>query len=155
MSSPTSATPKLKSSSSGTIRVCVSILVALMLGVFILLWDGGFIPLQNIPAWTGHYIFLPFLAFLLSFGANCLIQRLSCSQVQVFIQFQRSLLAPLPYILTWGLLYIFPGMRWPVEGLFQNASITVRHGLSSGFYVFWTALYTQAILNGLAQICPR
>ena len=159
MSAPTttitSATPKPSSGLNGTIRLCISILIALMLGVFIMLWDGGFIPLYNIPPWMGPYIILPLLATILSYIANCMIQLLSCSQVQWLTQLQRVAFTPLPYFLTLWLLYMFPSMRWPIEGLAQQTSVNVRKGLSSGFYIFWTALYTQSMMNGMAQICPK
>lgn len=140
---------------SSSIRICISVLVAVALGVFMLLWDGGFIAAHGISPWIGPLIVLPLIAVVLSFGANCLIQQLSCNQVQWLIQLERVAVVPIPFLLMWLLLHWFPIMRWPIEGLAQHTSHTMRRGLSSGFYAFWIALYTQGVLNGLAQFCPK
>jgi hypothetical protein len=139
---------------SGGVRFCIAVLIALALGLFTLLWDGGYIPYSGIPPWVGTAVFLPLLAVGLGFGGNTLTQFLSCNQVQWLIQLQRAAIIPLPFLLLWVLLYFFPIMRWPIEGLAQHATPTVRRGLSSGFYAFWIGLYTQSILVGASQLCP-
>jgi hypothetical protein len=85
---------------------------------------------------------------------HCLIQYLSCNQIQWWLQLQRVAIAPVPIILLWLFLYIAPGMRWPIEGLVQSGSPALRKGLSSGFYAFWIGLYIQNMFNGVAQLCP-
>jgi len=134
----------------------ISILVALLIGILALLWNGSLIgnPLQ-LPLWVGNLIIIPLIATGLSYGACCGIQQLSCGQIQLITQAQRVAFVPLGFLITGAILYFFPSLRWPIEGLFQGSSYEIRHGLSSAFYMFWTALYTQAFLNGMAQICPR
>ena len=150
----TTETPVLQSGITTSIRVTLSLLVAICLGIFILLWDCKFINGNGMPDWLGPYIFLPLLAIVLGYGTNCLIQYLSCKKVQWLVQLQRVALIPLPQFLMWGLLYMFPGMRWPIEGLIQDFTPEMKKGISSGFYTFWMGLYTQSIMNGIAQICP-
>ena len=150
----TSATPAVKSSMTGAIRITFALIVAIALGIFILIWDGKFINGYNLPDWLGPFAIYPFIAVVLGFGTNCLIQYLSCKQVQWLVQLQRIAFVPIPSLLLWGLLYIFPSMRWPIEGLVQEHTPDYRRGLSSGFYGFWMGLYTQSILNGMAQVCP-
>ena len=146
-----------KSSSINTsIRCSIAILFSLILGSFIFLWDGGIIPLSpSLPSWTGFIVFLPVIAYIGSFGTNALIQYLSCTNIQWSIQAQRSVYVVLPIWILWIILYFLPGLRWPIEGLIQNSSIPMRHGLSSAFYVFWIGMYSSGLLNGLAQICPN
>jgi hypothetical protein len=151
----TTATPELQSGVTTSIRVSLSILVAVCLGIFILVWDGKYISGNGMPDWLGPYIFLPLLSIVLGYGINCLIQYLSCKKVEWLVQIQRVALIPLAHLLMWGLLYMIPGMRWPIEGLVQDFPAEMKKGLSSGFYVFWMGLYTQSIMNGLAQICPK
>jgi len=152
----TTQQPKPTTGLGSSIRIMISLVIALAIGAFSLLWNGNFIPNPgNIPLWIGNTVFVSLIAVVLSFGSNCLIQQLSCGQVQLGVQAMRVLFAPLPYLFLWVLLYFFPGMRWPVEGLIQSSSPEVRLGVSSGFYTFWTALYSQSIFNGLAQICPK
>ena len=137
------------------IRVSISILISIVLGLFILLWDGGYIPTSGIPVWVGNFIFLPIIAVVLAFGGDCLIQFLSCGSVQWLIQLQRVAVVPIPFLFMSLVLYMFPIMRWPIEGLVQHTTSSVRYGLSSGFYTFWVGLYTQSFLIGLAQLCPK
>jgi hypothetical protein len=151
----TTDTPTAKSGISNGIRISLSFIIALTVGIFMMLWDGNFIPHSGIPDWIGAFVFIPLLATVLGLGSNCLVQQLSCGNVQWGAQFQRIIIVPLPFILTWGLLYLMPGMRWPIEGLVQGSLPEVRRGLSSGFYAFWVGLYTQSVLTGLAQICPK
>jgi len=150
----TSETPRVKSGISSGIRIAIAILVAILCGIFILLWDGQYMPHPGVPDWIGPFASLPFLATILGFGSNCLIQQLSCGQVQWLVQLQRVAIVPVPFIIVFGILNMITSLRWPIEGLIQAGTPEVRKGLSSGFYGFWTALYTQSILNGLAQICP-
>ena len=87
-----------------------------------------------------------------SVGANSLIQFLGCQKVNFMPQLLNSLIAPASIAGLWILLYFLPGLRYPVEGLF-TVSPELKKGLSSGFYVFWIALYAQTFSNGLAQMC--
>jgi hypothetical protein len=151
----TSDTPTPKSGVGTGIRVVISFELAIAIGIFMLLWDGGYIPHVSIPAWMGSFIFTPLIAVVLGYGGNCLIQALSCGQVQWLLQLQRILIVPVPFLIIWGLLYMFPIMRWPIEGLAQQTNEVFRKGLSSGFYAFWIALYTQSIMNGGSQACPK
>jgi hypothetical protein len=151
---------KVKNIGSGVstgIRIAIALSVGIILGLFILFWDGEFINYRKIGLsnWTGHLVIIPLLAVVLSFGANCLIQKLSCSKIQPLDQLQRAAFAPIAFFVVWILLYFIPSLRWPVEGLAQNYDPAIRRGLSSAFYTFWTALYTQGALNSLAQICPK
>jgi hypothetical protein len=152
--SPT-PTPKPKTGLNGGIRFCIGVLIALTLGLFMLMWDAGYIPIHSLPPWLGPYVFLPILAVALSFGGSSLVQYLSCNQVQWLTQLQRAAIVPVPFWLLWLILRFFPNMRWPIEGLVQDKSPILRQGLSSGFYTFWIGLYTQSLLIGLAQICPK
>ena len=151
----TSETPTVKSGVSTGIRVVIAMTIAIAIGIFMLLWDGGYIPHTNIPGWMGSYIFTPLIAVVLGYGGDCLIQALSCGKVQWLLQLQRIVIVPFPFILSWWLLYMIPGLRWPIEGLAQQTNEVFRRGLSSGFYAFWIALYTQSIMNGGSQMCPK
>jgi hypothetical protein len=91
----------------------------------------------------------------MSFGSNCLIQQLSCGQIQLATQAARLWMAPILFYIMELLLFFFPGLLWPIEGIFQNISPNLQKGFSRGFYAFWMALYTQGFMNGLAQICPK
>jgi hypothetical protein len=152
--SVTTDTPVLQSGVTTGIRVTLSLVIAIILGIFIFLWDGKIIDGYGLPDWLGPYIFLPLLSVVLGYGTNCLIQYLSCKKVQWLVQLGRVAIIPLPQFLMWALLYMVPSMRWPIEGLMQDLTPENKKGFSSGFYAFWMALYTQSIMNGLAQICP-
>jgi Na+/phosphate symporter len=148
--------PAAKTGIGGSIRIVISIVVAVAIGIFGLLWNGNFIPNPGaIPLWVGNTVFISILAVVLSFGSNSLVQQLSCGQVQLGTQAMRLLFVPIPFVLLWVLLYFIPSLRWPIEGLVQGQPEDLRRGLSSGFYTFWIALYTQSIMNGLSQICPK
>lgn len=153
----TKESDKATSGVSTGIRVAIASGSALILGIFILFWDGGFIPYSNVGLsnWVGHLIIVPLLAVVLSFGANSLIQSLSCSEVQALDQLQRAAFSPIPFVAIWILLYFVPSLRWPVEGLLQKFDPKIRRGFSSAFYTFWAGLYTQAALNSLAQMCLK
>jgi len=151
----TSDTPKAKSGVSTGIRITLALLVAIALGIFMLSWDAYFIPHGSIPNWVGSFIFMPLIASVLGFGSDCLIQQLSCGLVQWLFQLQRVAIVPIPIIIMWGILYLIPGFRWPIEGLVQPYLLPLRKGLSSGFYAFWIGLYCQSLLNGFSQVCPN
>jgi len=153
-STVTSDTPKKTSGVSGGIRVVLALLVGIALGIFMLAWDAKFIGHEAIPDWIGPYVSMPLMAAILGYGSICLIQQLSCGKVQWLVQLNRIAIVPVPIILMWFILYIAPGMRWPIEGLVQSGSPALRKGLSSGFYAFWMGLYLQNMLNGVAQLCP-
>ena len=150
----TSDTPKKTSGVSGGIRVVLALLVGIVLGIFMLAWDAKFIGHEAIPDWIGPFIAMPMIAMILGYGTNCLIQQLSCGQIQWLVQLNRIVIVPIPILLLWGFLALIPAMRWPIEGLVQSGSPALRRGLSSGFYAFWIGLYLQNILNGTAQLCP-
>lgn len=149
-----STSPPKTSGVNGGIRIVLALLVGIALGIFMLTWDANFIPHQAVPDWTGPYIAVPLMAVILGYGSNCLIQHLSCGQIQWWLQLQRVAIAPIPIILLWLFLYIAPVMRWPIEGLVQSGTPALRKGLSSGFYAFWIGLYIQTMFNGVAQLCP-
>ena len=151
----TSATPTKTSGVNGGIRVVLALLIGIVIGIFMLTWDANFIVHEALPDWLGPYMFAPLIALILGFGSNCLIQQLSCGQVQWLLQLNRVSIIPIPFILMWFILGLMPGLRWPIEGLVQSGSPALRRGLSSGFYGFWMALYCQNMLNGVAQICPK
>jgi hypothetical protein len=151
----TSESPTPKSGVSSAIRISIAVLIGIVIAIFMLLWDGGYMPHTNMPAWLGPYIFAPLIAVILGYGADCLLQQLSCGKVEWLLQLQRVLVIPIPYVVTWGFLHFIPGMRWPIEGLVQDSSVEIKRGLSSGFYAFWIALYTQSIMNGGSQLCPK
>ena len=135
------------------IRISIAVGVALILGIFTLLWDGNFISKSGIPDFVGPYIFLPLIAVVLVMGADCLIQFLSCGSVQWATQAKRASVVPLPFWLVNILLKFIPILRWPIEGLVQRATPSIQRGLSSAFYMFFTGLYTQSILISLSQLC--
>ena len=118
-----------------------------------LAWDGGFIQTFRMPYLLGPLVFAPLLAVVLVFGADCLIQQLSCGEVKWAVQAQRAAVVPIPFFVQYFALYMLPILRWPIEGLVQSASPLVRKGLSSGFYTFWTTLYVQSLLISLSQLC--
>jgi hypothetical protein len=147
-SPPSGVTPML--------RIVISLLFAMFIGIIALVWNARIIPNPgNIPMWVGNLVFIPVIAVLVSFGTNCLIQYLSCKVVTIGAQAGRLYYVPILFYLMAFLLYMFPGLLWPIEGLVQHISSDMRRGLSVGFYTFWMALYTQAFMNGLAQICPK
>ena len=141
-----------KTGVSNGVRVSVAIVVAIILGIFILLWDGNFIKV-GIPHFIGPYVILPLMAVVLIFGGDCLIQYLSCGKIQWYIQAQRAAIVPIPFWVMSIALYFLPILRWPIEGLAQRSTPSTRNGLSSGFYYFWTGLYTQSLLISLSQFC--
>ena len=155
MTTVTTDTPKPKSNLSNGIRSSLGFFIALALGLFILLWDGQYISHGSLPGWLGPFIFVPLLAMVFGFGMNSLVQQLSCGFVQWGSQAIRIISIPIPFILMRGLLNFIPGMRWPIEGLVQDLSDPLKMGLSSGFYTFWIALYTQSLMSGVSQICPK
>lgn len=150
----TEANPKKSSGVSSGIRVIISVLVAMTLGIMSLFWYYQVYPSSQI-SWTLDLCVIPGIAVLMSFICNCLIQWLSCGTIQYITQLSRLWMVPVLFYLMTLLLFIFPSLRWPIEGLYQEYSPTFRFGLSSGFYTFWMALYTQAFMNGVAQICPK
>lgn len=151
----TSETPAVKSGVSNAIRLVIAMTVAIAIAIFMLLWDGGYMPHKNLEPWLGAYIFTPLIAVVLGYGSDCLIQALSCGKVQWLLQLQRVIYIPFPYIITWAILYMLPSLRWPIEGLLQGNGPEIQRGASSGFYAFWIALYTQSIMNGGSQACPK
>ena len=98
-----STTPPKTSGVNGGIRIVLALLVGIALGIFMLSWDANFIPHEAIPDWIGPYVSMPLIAIVLGYGSNCLIQQLSCGQVQWWVQLQRVAIAPIPIILTAGL----------------------------------------------------
>lgn len=136
------------------IRIAIALLVSIILALFILFWEMNH-GIPGVPHWIGPMVILPLLAVVLSFGSNCLIQQLSCSQIQWLVQLQRVAVVPAPFYATWLLLYLIPAMRWPIEGLAQSVSPSIRTGFSSAFYTFWIGMYSQGLLNSLAQLCPK
>ena len=144
-----------KSSMSPGIRITISIIFALIIGLFSVFWNAGFFPNTQNIVWVGNLVIVPLIAVVISFGSNCLIQQLSCGQVQLATQASRLWMAPVLFYIMELLLFFFPGLLWPIEGIFQNITPNLQRGFSKGFYTFWMALYTQAFMNGLAQICPK
>jgi hypothetical protein len=150
----TANAPKKPSGVNGSIRFCFSLLIAISVGIFVLFWEGGFVGAHGLPPWMGTVVFAPLIAVVLAFCGNSLVQQLSCGHVDWWSQLQRVTIVPVPYLVLWVLLYFIPILRWPIEGLVQNTTPLIRHGLSSAFYYFWATLYTESVLIGLSQICP-
>jgi hypothetical protein len=137
-------------------RIVISVVFAVFFGLFALIWNGRLIPNPlNLPLWVGNLVLVPVLAVGISFGLNCLIQYLSCSVITLGSQASRLYLVVIPFYACELFLYMFPSWRWPIEGMAQHTSPDMRRGLSAGFYTFFMALYTQAYMNGSAQICPK
>jgi len=155
--SPSVAVPVVKSNGVGSdIRIIVSVVYAIFLGIIALIFNSRIIQIPlNIPTWTINLIVIPLFAVVGSFGFNCLIQYLSCGVVTLGSQAERLPMIPIPFYAMALLLYIFPSLKWPIEGMVQQISPDMRHGLSAAFYTFFMGLYTQAYMNGLAQVCPK
>ena len=147
------ATTVKKSGVSTGIRIAVAFGVALILALFI-----GFFELQYSGVGTfyliGYRVLLPLLAVVLSLGGNCLIQYLSCDEIEWLLQLGRSFIILVPLILAQIILY-FDRMRWPIEGMMQNQPKQIQRTMATSFYIFWAALYGQASTNSLAQMCPK
>jgi hypothetical protein len=135
------------------IRIVISLLVALVTTIFIFLWDSKSLSIITAPFWIGPYVIAPLIAVVFSFAANCIIQGLSCGEVQWVSQLQRVAVVPVPFIVLWLLLFFIPGMRWPIEGLIQTQTTDTKRGFSSAFYTFWVSMYIQSVLSGFSQIC--
>lgn len=150
----TTETPKPKSKLSNGIRSSLGFFIALSLGLFILLWDGQYIPHGPFPGWVGGFIFIPLLAITLGVCVNILVQQLSCGFIQWGAQVNRIMYIPISFIIMRGVLNFIPGLRWPIEGLVQDLGTHLKMGLSSGFYTFWIGLYTQSLMSGASQMCP-
>lgn len=151
----TTSEPKKLSGVSSGVRISTALVVGVILGLFILVWDSNILPHGIIPDWIGGYVFIPMLSVVLGYGISCLVQQLSCGQVQWLIQLQKVSIVPLPFIVVKFVLYMLPSLRWPIEGLIQSVSPELRTGLSSAFYTFWTGLYCQSMLNSASQLCPK
>ena len=147
--------PVIKSRVTGGIRIALSFLVAVTLAVFIFVWDGKYINGFNLPEWLGYFIFFPLISVVLGIGVNSLIQQLSCNRIDWSMQYKIIGIVPVGQIFSWGVISILSSLRWPIEGLVQDFSPDDKKALSSGFYGFWIALYTQSIMNGISQICPE
>ena len=106
---------------STPLRITISLLVALVIGILALLWNSSLIgnPL-HLSLWVGNIIIIPLIATGLSYGASCGIQYLSCGHIQLITQAQRVAFVPLGFFLTATMLYFIPSLRWPIEGLFQG-----------------------------------
>ena len=148
-------TPVINSKITSGIRIIFSLFIATALAIFIFLWDSKYINGFNLPDWLGPFVFFPLLSVVLGYGINCLIQFLSCNEVQWLVQLERVAIIPLPPIAIWGLLSYFTSLRWPIEGLIQSWASQEKKAISSTFYGFWIGLYTQSIMSGLAQLCPN
>jgi hypothetical protein len=147
--------PVKTSGVSSGIRISTALVVGVILGLSILVWDSNILPHGIMPDWIGGYVFIPMLSVVLGYGICCLVQQLSCGQVQWLIQLQRVSILPVPFIVVKFVLYMMPSLRWPIEGLIQSVSPELRTGLSSAFYTFWTGLYCQSMLNSVSQLCPK
>jgi len=147
--------PVIKSRVTGGIRIALSFLVAIALAVFIFVWDGKYINGFNLPEWLGYFIFFPLISVVLGIGVNSLIQNLSCNRIDWSMQFKTIAAVPFVQIFVWGIIYIISSLRWPIEGLVQDFPPDDKRALSSAFYGFWIALYTQSVMNGISQICPE
>ena len=142
-------------SMSPGIRITISIVFALVIGLFSIFWNAGFFPNTQTIVWVGNLIIAPLIAVVMSFGFNSLIQQLSCGQIQLATQASRLWMVPILFYIMELLLFFFPGLLWPIEGIFQTIAPSLQKGFSRGFYAFWMALYTQAFMNGLAQACLK
>jgi hypothetical protein len=149
------ADPVIKSKVTSGMRIALSFFVAITLGVFIFLWDGNYISGFNLPGWLGYFVFFPLISVILGLCINSLIQNLSCNRIDWPMQYKIISMIPLWQILAWAIIYMLSSLRWPIEGLVQDFSPDDKKALSSGFYGFWIALYTQSIMNGLSQVCPE
>jgi len=76
------------------IRLSISIVAAVAIGSFMLLWDGLFIPHSPQYALFGPFLITPIIAIVLGFGASSGVQQLSCGQVDWLNNFIRSLFVP-------------------------------------------------------------
>jgi hypothetical protein len=159
MSSPAttvSVTDKKPTGLKPEIRIVISVCFAVVIGVIALCWNGGIIPRPyNMSLWIGNLVFIPGIAVVFSLILNCIIQYLSCNQVTIESQISSLYMVPILFYLMAILLYVFPSLKWPIEGLAQSASPETRNGLSAGFYAMFMALYTQAYMNGISQKCPK
>jgi hypothetical protein len=147
--------PVIKSKVTGGTRIALSFFVAISLAVFIFVWDGKYINGFNLPEWLGYFIFFPLISVILGISVNSLIQQLSCNRIDWSMQYKTISIVPVGQIIAWGIIYIISSLRWPIEGLVQEFSPNEKRALSSGFYGFWIALYTQSIMIGVSQVCPE
>jgi len=140
--------------SSGT-RIAFALFVALGLAIFMLLWDSQTIGIgsQATSAVLGPVVILPLLAIGLGFIVDAIIQQFSCGKIAWYTLWKKALTFPISFWCLFLVLYMLPLLRWPVEGLVQSTTPAIRRGISSAFYTFWIALYTQSIHISLAQLC--
>jgi len=142
-----------KTGISSSIRNITSFAIAIILGLTILFWNSNFYNIFNLPMYLGEFVVFPLLSLILVFLASAYIQYLSCSKINWLNLFKYIIPTPFIQISIWALLYMFPILRWPIEGLIQEQTPELRKGVSSAFYGFWMGLYTQSLMNAFAQSC--
>jgi hypothetical protein len=134
------------------VRLAFTTILAVILLVFVVFWELGSIPLG--PAWLGTYVYIPILAYLISFFLALAIQKLSCGKVDAGAQAKNAITLPISYFVLLGILYGLPKLRYPVEGLIPQYDPLVRRAVSSGFYLVLLSYLAQESVNKAAMNCP-
>ena len=75
-------------------------------------------------------------------------------KIEWLLQLARSFIIIASLLIAQFILY-FDKMRWPIEGMMQLQPREFQRAMSTSFYIFWAALYSQASVNSLAQMCPK
>ena len=135
------------------LRITFTTGVALALFVFVFFWETGSMSVLG-PYWLGTLLYVPILAYLLSFCLLLVIQKMSCEKLDAGAQATNALYLPMYYYLMLLILVILPGLRNPVEGVAGYANPQIRRAISSGFYVVLTTYLAQEMANKAAMSCP-
>ena len=152
----TSTSPPSTSTGIGTsTRMVASLMAGLIVGVFALLWNTQSFGNRPESIWVGNLALVPFVATLVTFLMNCIIQNLSCGYAEVAYQANHMASVPFPFMLLAAILNYFTILLWPIEGLYQSSPEEIRRGVSYAFYFFWAATFNQAYQNSFAQRCSK
>ena len=151
-------------------RLAAAIFFAVIIGSIALSWNAKIMPGMDLTVaapWWGNYIIIPLMATGISFAFNSILQKLSCDNVDFNGQAANIPSVILPILFMTFLVEWIPKgteppyrmdtsyIRWPIVGLMPAQTEDVKRGLSSAFYMFWTALYVQLLTGGFSQICPK
>ena len=137
------------------IRFASGIVFGIVLVVFVIFWEVDVFGGALGPYWLGSLVYLPVLATATSYAISLAIQYLSCKRVSFKDQALNVIIVPIMFYILTAILYFFPGMRFPIEGMAPLESPMNRRALSSGFYTFLMAVLVQEMVNGSAQECPK
>lgn len=144
---------KKKDGISLTMRLGLAVVLAVIVTVFFIIMY-----IQKIYLLINPFLFLfgmvPFFSYIFGLFINMIVQKYACDSIDI-IKISTSNLFNFAIPLgALAITYFVPLINSPIESILPlTMDIYTKSQIATGFWLFWSILYSQTFASGFITVC--